>query len=220
MRGRPYYNFPAFDAAEDRLRREGESVINPASLDRQRGFDGTTLPATTDWRQIPAGFDLHQCVRADVDKLLGCDGIYLLAGWESSLGARAEAAVAKWLGLPMRFEVAPTTIDTGTVRQFATGATRDTAMDKPDFDGFLSESVLRAFGAYMHKHRKQSDGSLRDSDNWQKGIPRPVYRKSAWRHFLDWWGRHRRNEDIEEAACALLFNVMGDLHEYLKEKTK
>lgn len=107
------------------------------------------------------------------------------------------------------------------IRQFNTGATRDTDEGKYDYEGFLSPLVIERFGQYMNKHRKQSDGSLRDSDNWQKGIPFDAYMKSAWRHFIDWWKEHRRfgsREGIEDALCALLFNVQGYLHEYLKKK--
>ena len=106
------------------------------------------------------------------------------------------------------------------VRTFRTGATRDTDEHKLDFDGFLSPLALRAFGRYMHSHRKQSDGQLRDSDNWQKGIPREVFRKSAFRHFLEWWELHRAGEDTTEQVCALLFNLMGDLHESEKAKSR
>lgn len=109
----------------------------------------------------------------------------------------------------------------GKIRKFKTGATRDTNEGKYDYEGFLSPLVIQRFAEYMNKHRKQSDGSLRDSDNWQKGIPKDAYIKSAWRHFHDWWMEHRgykSREGTEEALCALLFNVQGYLHEYLKEK--
>lgn len=109
----------------------------------------------------------------------------------------------------------------GKIRKFASGATRDTNENKYDYEGFLSPLVIRRFGQYMNKHRKQSNGSLRDSDNWQKGIPQNAYIKSAFRHFLDWWMEHRNypsREGIEDALCALLFNVQGYLHEHLKEK--
>lgn len=107
-------------------------------------------------------------------------------------------------------------------RTFDTGATRDTDEGKFDYEGFLSPAVLERFAAYMHKHRMQSDGNLRDSDNWQKGIPKAQYMKSAWRHFLDWWLHHRdrgalAKESLEEALVALMFNTMGYLHETLKE---
>lgn len=107
------------------------------------------------------------------------------------------------------------------VRQFSTGATRDTNAGKYDYEGFLSPLVIERFGEYMNKHRKQSDGNLRDSDNWKKGIPQEAYIKSAFRHFMDWWLIHRGNEgreDLEEALCALLFNVQGYLYEHLKKK--
>lgn len=119
------------------------------------------------------------------------------------------------------------TQDNGTIRKFETGATRDTATNKNDYEGFLSPLVLEAFGDYMTENRKQSDGSVRDSDNWQKGIPQAVYMKSAFRHFMQWWKLHRglackdekgKPVDLNHAICGLLFNVMGYLHEQLKPK--
>ncbi len=107
------------------------------------------------------------------------------------------------------------------MRQFNTGATRDTDEGKYDYEGFFSPLVVERYGQYMNKHRKQADGKLRDSDNWQKGIPLDAYMKSGWRHFMDIWKEHRgytSREGIEDAICALLFNMMGYLHEILKRK--
>lgn len=109
------------------------------------------------------------------------------------------------------------------MRTFDTGATRDTDETKPDYEGFLSPLVIARFGEYMTKHRKQADGNLRASDNWQKGIPFDVYMKSAFRHFVEWWTCHR-NESftagdlaaVEESICALIFNAQGYLHELIK----
>ena len=118
----------------------------------------------------------------------------------------------------------------GEMRKFETGATRDTDLGKNDYEGFLSPAVIERYGDYMTKHRKQADGQLRDSDNWQKGIPKTAYMKSLWRHFLDLWFMHRghkRYDDITKeeltksgVLCAILFNVMGYLHETLKEEEK
>jgi hypothetical protein len=107
----------------------------------------------------------------------------------------------------------------GDVREFDTGATRDTDEGKLDYDGFLSPQVLARYAAYMHHNRKQSDGKLRSADNWQKGMPRGEYMKSMWRHFMDVWSMHRAGdkEQIETALCALMFNVMGYLHEELRQ---
>jgi hypothetical protein len=107
----------------------------------------------------------------------------------------------------------------GEVRKFETGATRDTEEGKLDFEGFLCPMVLDRYAEYMHKNRIQTDGSLRDSDNWQKGMPLDVYMKSMTRHGMDVWKSHRGlqdTENIEEQLCAVLFNVMGYLHEQLK----
>ena len=112
-------------------------------------------------------------------------------------------------------------IPKGTSRTFDTGATRDTDHGKYDYEGFLSPLVLERFAEYMNKHRIQSDGNLRDSDNWTKGIPKTAYMKSGYRHFFDWWKEHRKlntKDGLEEALCALMFNVMGYLYEHLKEK--
>lgn len=106
------------------------------------------------------------------------------------------------------------------MREFETGATRDDEDSKFDYEGFLSPLVLQRYAEYMHEHRKQADGKLRDSDNWQKGIPPEAYMKSMWRHFMDVWlccrGNDSQGIDVEEALCALMFNVQGYLHECLK----
>lgn len=107
-------------------------------------------------------------------------------------------------------------LDDGDVRMFCTGATRDTAQDKLDFEGFLSPLVIERYAEYMHMHRVQSDGTLRDSDNWQRGIPISAYMKSMWRHFFAVWKGYRVKQDVRDDLCALLFNVMGMLHELLK----
>lgn len=102
------------------------------------------------------------------------------------------------------------------MRKFGSGATRDDETNKLDYEGFLSPIVLQRFARYMHQHRIQADGNLRDSDNWQKGMPRDAYMKSAWRHFMAWWSAHRNGQNDEEALCALLFNTMGYLYEVLR----
>lgn len=106
------------------------------------------------------------------------------------------------------------------MRTFSTGATRDSDDHKIDFEGFLSPIVLQRYGEYMHHHRKQADGKLRDSDNWQKGISKDAYMKSLLRHVHDVWMNHRGykgREDIQQALCGVLFNAMGYLYEDLKQ---
>lgn len=108
------------------------------------------------------------------------------------------------------------------MRTFDTGATRDTAKGKPNYEAYLSPLVIERFGEYMLQHQVQADGTEREGDNWQRGIALNVYMDSMWRHFLDVWSIHRnwKDEDITEALCALYFNVQGMLHEVLKSITK
>jgi len=106
-------------------------------------------------------------------------------------------------------------------RVFSSGATRDTDEGKYDFEGFLSPLVLCRYAQYMHKHRKMADGSLRASDNWQKGLPIKECMKSAFRHFMHLWALYRgwfdSEDDTEETLCATIFNLNAILHETLQQ---
>jgi len=112
------------------------------------------------------------------------------------------------------------------IRTFDTGATRDAESGKLDFEGFLSPFALERYAEYMNAHRVQLDGKLRDSDNWQRGMPFDVFLKSLWRHFFSVWKIHRGGRvydprdnhvvTIDEALCGVLFNAMGYLHEMCK----
>lgn len=114
------------------------------------------------------------------------------------------------------------------VRHFSSGATRDSAENKLDFEGFLDPRVLWAFAEYMHEHQTQPDGVERSGDNWQKGIPLDAYAQSLIRHVVDVWMIHRghrvvRPEDghevtLDEALGACLFNIQGYWHETLKAR--
>jgi hypothetical protein len=113
--------------------------------------------------------------------------------------------------------------------QFETGATRNRDENKFDYEGFLSPRVIERYGEYMNSHRLQKDGTRRDSDNWQLGIPIPRYMKSLWRHFFDVWKLHRgltasdpdsgKAVDLETALCGVIFNASGMLHETIKLRT-
>lgn len=117
---------------------------------------------------------------------------------------------------------------TQTMRDFGTGATRNSDNGKLDYEGFLSPVVLQRYAQYMHKHRHQSDGTLRSSDNWQQGIPKKVYMSSLIRHTMDFWrlGRGATVVDpdtgdpatAEDLACAIMFNIMGWLYETLMRR--
>lgn len=105
------------------------------------------------------------------------------------------------------------------------GPTRSELGNKIQYEGFLSPLALRRFGEYMRRHQVQEDGNLRESDNWQKGIPLESYMDSLLRHILDVWGIHRKwwetsedGDEMEDLLCAVLFNVQGYLHEIVKKR--
>lgn len=113
------------------------------------------------------------------------------------------------------------------MKKFDTGATRDDDNGKIDYEGFLSPLVLERYGRYMNKHRKKKNGTLRDSDNWQKGIPLAAYQKPLVRHLMQSWSVWRGNDmkdhrglpiNLEEALCGVIFNASGYLHELLKDE--
>lgn len=76
----------AFAEAEAVIRRGGYDPVNP--LDNG-------LPSSAPWAQ-------H--MGRDIEILLGCNGIYMLVGWDKSKGARIEKSVAEQLGLEVFFQ--------------------------------------------------------------------------------------------------------------------
>jgi hypothetical protein len=108
------------------------------------------------------------------------------------------------------------------MREYKTGATRSNVEGKPQYEGYLSPLVIWQFGQYMLEHQTQEDGEMRAADNWQQGMPLEDYMDSMWRHLEDVWLIHRgfgqfaEADDIRDALCAMMFNVMGYLHEHMK----
>ncbi|SRR6266566_5522147 len=134
------------------------------------------------------------------------------------------------------------------IRQFSTGANRNSDIGKLDYEGFNSPIVEKAYAEYLNRHRKLSDGTVRDSDNWQKLFGDNHYdvcAKSMLRHVMDVWLFHRgfpeetnsytealRFEDQEkpfteeerielareEAICGAIFNLKAYLFKLRTEK--
>lgn len=106
MRGIPEFNFPAFFAAEKKLRAEGHEVFNPAAKDNARhGTDISKGNANGDeeFASKQHGFNLREALGIDLDYICAdAEGIALLPGWQNSKGARAEHATAVALGLWVR----------------------------------------------------------------------------------------------------------------------
>lgn len=112
------------------------------------------------------------------------------------------------------------------IRTFSSGATRDTDVGKLNYIKALSPLVLQSYVAYLSKHRVQSDGQLRDWDNWKRGIDKQTYLESLARHLMTLWLLHEGNQafdnkgevTLEDSLCAIIFNASGYLFEILKNE--
>lgn len=107
MRGLPLFNFPAFDAARDRLEALGIEVLSPADMDRAAGFDpevwassfDLTLGDGPDWDKIPRGFDLVAAVNRDNAAIESADAVFVLReGADKSENTPLEVMLAVRLG--------------------------------------------------------------------------------------------------------------------------
>lgn len=115
MRGIDGFNFPAFFEAERLLRQHfpDADICNPAREDCIRfrmqkclSKDPTGLIAGRYLQHNPdhpfTEDDLRAALRTDLTYITThCNLVVLLAGWENSKGARAEAATAEALGIPV-----------------------------------------------------------------------------------------------------------------------
>jgi hypothetical protein len=132
------------------------------------------------------------------------------------------------------------------VRTMPSGATRSSEQSKFAYEGFINPAVLAVFANYMHMHRMQKDGTLREADNWQKGIGKQSCMESGLRHMMDLWALHRgysvwkektstggekthyvlpwtelqgdwREIHLYDALCGIMFNTQAYILEQIKE---
>lgn len=106
MGGKQYFNFPAFDKAKAYLVRHGYDAVSPADMVRDVGFDPELLGSDYDWDDLSAlDSSLHDAINREITALKTCQMIYMLNGWERSIGAKAEKALAEWLRFSVIYEV-------------------------------------------------------------------------------------------------------------------
>lgn len=171
MRGIPMYNFPAFDLAAERIRAVGHDALNPADMDRAHGFDPRDLPPDHDWNTIPKGFDFNDCVSRDIQAVRKADRLYMLRGWELSKGARAEHAIAEWLGKAIFYEekrpeghrdlVSGTVSEEVCVTDPKTGGQKCSKLERFDLiPPEIWKRLARHYGVGAQKY---------EDDNWLRG---------------------------------------------------
>jgi hypothetical protein len=102
MSGTELFNFPAFDAARDDLVARGWTVVSPADLDRHVGFD----PATS---KVDKEF-LDAAMKRDLEEIMRVDAMVMLPGWDTSTGAKAECALARWRHIPVYQYLGPNSV--------------------------------------------------------------------------------------------------------------
>ena len=174
MRGRKYFNFPAFDDAKSKLVDDGFIVMSPADLDRDAGFDPELLGSDYDWNDLNScGFSLAAAIDRDIDALKQCDAIYMLQGWESSTGATAERALAIWMGRSVMYQEEEDILETALR---ITKGDRNAQYGPPDQDFHRTAAMWTAMKGIQFEAREVAmfmialklsrETHQRKTDNW------------------------------------------------------
>ena len=100
MRGLPYFNFPAFDDAAEKLRVRGWTIHSPAEKDRDV-LDIDLCPDGTDEELAQQNFSLAGALLWDFQRIQESSCVICLPGWETSTGVHWELTVAHALGKPV-----------------------------------------------------------------------------------------------------------------------
>lgn len=146
--------------------------------------------------------------------------VHAMAEPENRVNYRVVPAGRRWAPPPAGQVTDPIT---SQVRQFATGAKRDSDEAKINPEGALHPAVLRVFCEYMKAHTTMRDGTQREADNWQEGMSPESYMESLLRHVFDAWEIHRggsvtdhgQKVTLTDALCGVVFNAFGRIHHEL-----
>lgn len=100
MAGYMNLNREAFDYAAERLRSLNFTVLDPHTLKPHQHVG----PCPMSYAINPDGHSAACYLRAAIPAMLRCKRVFVLEGWESSVGARTELFVATTVGMPVTFE--------------------------------------------------------------------------------------------------------------------
>jgi hypothetical protein len=200
MRGIPYFNFPAFNDAADKLRAEGHVVFNPVEKDTEKygealasnNADGCEAKAS-----IEHGFDLRDALAMDTAWICKhAEGIALLKGWHNSSGARAEFALASALKLKVIYldDDDPSKNEPFTTQALAKTASVGLRHDsgKLRVDLIPPEWITELAEVFTAGAKKYADR------NWELGMPWSKVWGPLLRHAFKWL---RGEERDPETGC-------------------
>jgi hypothetical protein len=101
------------------------------------------------------------------------------------------------------------------IRNFKTGAVRDTDDGKENYVECFSFTAWRRYALYMKTQEKKYP-----PDNWRKGIPIKEYEKSLMRHLQKHFANKYEGAELEpdiDHLAAAFFNLQGLMHEEVKQ---
>lgn len=98
--GYPNHNTEEFGTQATFLRHHGYRIINPCAL-----------PHLPSWKAN---------LKRDIKRLMNCEGVFVLKGWQASKGAVLEVFLAIILGMPVLDAYTMTPIKVGIIKSFKT----------------------------------------------------------------------------------------------------
>lgn len=180
MTGIPKFNFPAFDAATEKLRAEGHRVYSPAEMDDEAVREAALASpdgapdSVGRWQDFLAR-DIAIVCSPDVDTVV------VLDGWEQSKGATFEVDVARRLEKPvLRYPSLEPVEQSGEVRVTDpnTGGQKGRKPERYDLLPFAAlDEVARVYGMGAEKY---------EDWNWAKGYAWSLSLGAMQRHISAW----------------------------------
>lgn len=196
MTGYKDFNFAAFDKARNKLNDEGWTVISPADIDRENGFDALK----GDSPELVTKEFMRKAMRADLDALQKVDAIYMLTGWQDSKGACAEFSVARWRGIEVLFNHEAEPPGCGDANLVKPTDPKGEAGSKKAPMWLLPPFALEET-AWVHGLGSSKYGSW----NWVKTkVCASTYISAIMRHLMAW---HKRQDNDDESGKSHLAHI-------------
>lgn len=98
MTGHAEFNYPAFHRVGEELKKNEFKFLSPAHGRFGHPYQPPNPDEEHPWEEY---------MRSSLKKLLLCDSIYMLSGWEDSRGAILEHHIAKQLNMTIHYQEQP-----------------------------------------------------------------------------------------------------------------